>query len=128
MIAHGDAFRPWLEQRIGYVPPEAKFIGRLVDDEIVAVAGIGHWHVYDCELFLASEGGISRPFVRAVFRYVFEQLGCRRCTARVEAGSGWDEELQRLGFVREGAMREASPNGADTTILGLLRRECRWVD
>lgn len=128
MIVTGDALRPWLEQRIGYVPEEAKFIGRLQDGDVVAVVGIGHWHVYDCEIFLASEGGISRPLVRAVFRYVFDDLGCWRCTARVEDGSGWDRELERLGFVREGVLREATPQRTDMAVLGMLRRECRWVE
>lgn len=129
MIVHGEPLRPALEALLGGpVPEDTVFIGRLVDGQVLAVAGIGHWCGFDCELSIGSVGGLSKGFIRAVFRYVFLELNCRRVTGRVNADLDWSQRLQRLGFVEEGRLREGAVNGGDTIIFGMLRRECRWLE
>lgn len=129
MICHGEPLRPALEALLGGPVPEGtKFIGRVVDGQVVAVAGIGHWCGFDCELSIGATGGLSREFIRAVFRYVFDDLGCRRVTGRVDAALEWAKQLPRLGFVEEGRLREGAVGGGDTIIFGMLRRECRWLE
>ena len=129
MICHGEPLRPALEAWLGGpVPDDTKFIGRMVGGQVVAVAGIGHWCGWDCELSIGSSGGLSRDFIRAVFGYVFNDLNCRRVTGRVDASLDWAARLERLGFVPEGRMRSAAVSGQDTLIFGMLRRECRWLE
>lgn len=129
MICHGEALRPVLEAWLGGpLPADAKFIGRVVDGRVVAVAAVGHWVGFDCELFIGSVGGLSRDFIRAVFRYVFDELGCRRVTGRVNDSLEWAGHLARLGFVQEGRLRAGAVDGGDTLIFGMLRRECRWLE
>lgn len=129
MIVHGEPLRPALEALLGGPVPEGTvFIGRVIDGHVVAVAGIGHWCGFDCEVSIGSAGGLSRDFIRAVFRYVFEELNCRRCTGRVDASLDWAGKLERLGFVQEGRLRGAATSGHDTLIFGMLRRECRWLE
>lgn len=129
MIVHGEPLRPFVEALLGGPVPEGStFIGRLVDGKAVAVATVNHWCGYDCELSIASVGGLSKDFIRAVFRYVFLELGCRRVTGRVDAALDWAAHLPRLGFVEEGRLRGGAPSGGDTIIFGMLRRECRWLE
>lgn len=129
MICHGEPLRPALEALLGGPMPEGtKFIGRVVDGRVVAVAGVGNWVGHDCELSIGSVGGLSRAFIQAVFRYVFVELGCRRVTGRVDASLDWAGKLERLGFVEEGRLRGAALSGEDTLIFGMLRRECRWLE
>ena len=57
------------------------------------------------------------------------QLGCRRVTGYVPAANARARRLdEHLGFVYEGRLREALPDGQDVLVLGMLRRECRWLD
>lgn len=129
MLCHGEPLRPFAESLLGgQLTENAKFIGRVVDGQPVAVAAIEHWCGWDCEVSIASTQGLSRDFIRAVFRYVFEQLGCRRCTGRVSASLPWAQQLERLGFREEGRLREAAPDGGDTIVFGMLRPECRWLE
>lgn len=71
----------------------------------------------------------NRGFIEKAFDYPFNQLGVKRFVVRVEETNREAFELdKRLGFVEEGRLREASPDGNDIIILGMLRRECRWLD
>lgn len=129
MICHGEPLRPHLEAWLGsQAPDDCRFIGRVVDDKVVAVAGFAHWVGWDCELLIGSMGGFSRSLLKAGFRYIFSDLGCRRVTGRVDEALPWASELKRLGFVEEGRLREAAVSGGDTIIFGMLRRECRWLE
>jgi hypothetical protein len=60
---------------------------------------------------------------RYVARYVFKQLGCRRCTAVTsEFNVAAQRALLQLGFQLEGRLREHF-DGADGLIYGILRSE-----
>lgn len=70
----------------------------------------------------------NRKFIKACFRYVFEQLGCRRFVVRVDDSNTQAKEFDlKLGFIHEGTLREAADDGGDVLVLGMLRRECRWL-
>lgn len=71
----------------------------------------------------------NKMFIRACFRYVFEDLGCRRFVVRVESTNTEAYEMdKRLGFIEEGRLRQASTEGDDVIILGMLKSECPWLD
>lgn len=79
------------------------------------VAGVGsHW--------------LNRRFIGEVFRYIFHQLGCRRCTGLVARSNEHAQQFDlKLGFMYEGVLRAHLPNDEDAFIFGMLREECRWL-
>lgn len=78
---------------------------------------------------VSSEWMGHRGFIRACFSYVFDSLKCRRFVVRVEDTNqralAFDK---KLGFVHEGTLRQASTDGHDVHILGMLKNECRWIN
>jgi RimJ/RimL family protein N-acetyltransferase len=70
---------------------------------------------------------LNRSILGSIFRYPFEQLECDRITTRVRADNVHSMRItEKLGFIREGTMREAL-DGYDVHVYGMLRRECRWI-
>jgi hypothetical protein len=66
---------------------------------------------------------ISMRDARYVARYVFGQLGCRRCTAVTsEFNMAARRALLQLGFKFEGRLRDHFDE-SDGLVYGLLRRE-----
>lgn len=68
----------------------------------------------------AAGKGWSRGFIRAVGRYVFEQLGCLRMTVTTEQPAVV-RYAKRLGGKVEGRMRDYHGKGRDAVIIGILR-------
>jgi RimJ/RimL family protein N-acetyltransferase len=84
----------------------------------------------DCEISCASESPMAfRPHVmRAVFTYVFVQLGCVRLTAiTTKRNVRTRRFLEALGFRLEGCVRRAYDGKRDALIYGLLASDCRYL-
>lgn len=121
----------WAAARIPYVDTWGAWyqaIGLERDGEIVAACvytdqigtGITMNVAIDC-------GGkwMTREALRAVFRYPFRQLGCRRVTALIAAHNAASRRItEKLGFRQEGVLRAAVP-GDDLIVYGMLREECK---
>jgi RimJ/RimL family protein N-acetyltransferase len=72
---------------------------------------------------------LTRPFLAAVFRYPFEQLGVRRVTARIGANNPKAKKfLESLGFTHEGTIRKGWEPNIDLLVYGLLKEECRFLE
>jgi hypothetical protein len=70
---------------------------------------------------------ISMTDARYVARYVFVQLGCRRCTAITsEFNMAARRALLQLGFKHEGTLRDHYREG-DGLVYGILRSEQKIV-
>lgn len=70
----------------------------------------------------------TKEVLRALFSYPFIQLGLPRVTgiaARDNASVRRFDE--RLGFVKEGIMRNAHSDG-DAVIYGMLKNECKYIE
>lgn len=69
--------------------------------------------------------GWTRAFLRAVGRYVYDQLGCERITVTTEQPSviGY---AKRLGGQVEGLLRSQFGPGRDATIIGILKAEYKF--
>ena len=127
-----DRCAEWARARIPHVPSWGEWceaIG-LEDDGLLAVVVYNLYSGADIAMHIAAVPGarwMTRSFLRAVFRYPFVQLECRRVSGFVPASNAAALRFDRhLGFVDEGRMREALPNGEDVIVLGMLKRECRW--
>lgn len=81
----------------------------------------------DVHFTCVSRGLLTMREARFVARYVFETLGCHRCTA-VTRGTNEAaiKALVQLGFRYEGTLREHYDD-ADGAVFGLLRSEQRIV-
>jgi hypothetical protein len=117
----GMALLPNTYQAMMIVNDQQDFVGGVV---------ISNFRETDCEISCAAETGAAwRPSVmRAVFTYVFNQLGCVRCTSiTTKRNKRARDFLEGLGFVLEGNLRLGYDGRQDALIYGLLARECRYL-
>ena len=108
----------------------------VLSDSDVFVAGViisnlrySNKEPIDCEISCATETSIAwKPGVcRAIFGYVFGQLGCARCTSIVMKKNTRSREfLEALNFQLEGNLRKAYDGKKDALIYGLLAEECQF--
>jgi hypothetical protein len=104
----------------------------IVNDQQDFVAGVvlTNFRKTDIEISCASETPQAwKPTVcKAIFTYVFEQLGCVRCTSITVKGNKRARTfLEGLGFQLEGNVRLGYDGRRDALIYGLLRSECRFL-
>lgn len=123
----------WAIERIAHVPSWGEWyeaIGWEREGSLTAVVVYNLYSGADIAMHIAAVPGghwLTRGFLRAVFRYPFVQLGCRRVTGYVPLTNLNAQRFdEHLGFRREGLMREALPNGEDVIVYGMLERESRW--
>ena len=125
-------FIDWAQHVMGGIrlARDAKTIAAVKGGEILAVVCYDTFTEFDCHMHIASNGSrrwISRALLREAFAYPFIQCGLRRVTGLVAASN---QDAMRfdlhLGFRIEGLCREGAPDG-DLFILGMLRRECRFI-
>lgn len=122
---------PWLEKQLGLKWSEpAATVSNTVDDRLVAVAAFHRWSHPDIQITFAvtAKNWGGPDYVRAVFRYPFLQLGCKRITAVTEASNQRARAfLCRLKFRQEGVHPDAFESG-DGISYGLLRADAvRWL-
>lgn len=82
----------------------------------------------DCEMSCAAETAVAwHPDVlKAIFQYVFGQLGCVRVTAITKKGNTKSRQfLEHLNFQLEGNVRRGYDGQKDALIYGLLADECQ---
>jgi RimJ/RimL family protein N-acetyltransferase len=107
---------------IGWLDSSGKFVAGVIYDNLRRP---------NVDLHIATVPGSMwcRPeFLREIFRYAFEQLGCSRATGKTPAKNQASRRMQEaLGFRLEGIVREACDDGGDLCIYGMLARECRWL-
>jgi RimJ/RimL family protein N-acetyltransferase len=132
---HKAVVTDWLAARLGMSATE---MVHTYDYEIMAC--VRHKELIGAVLFIHHQGRnieahwagdtgwLSRRHIKQIFAYPFEQLGCNRVTTLVpEDNEPARSVVERLGFVREGTLRQAGGEGDDLDIYGMLRSECRWL-
>lgn len=105
--------------------------GKFVASVIVSNLRYSDNKPIDCEISCASETGAAwRPEVcRAIFGYIFGQLGCTRCTSIVRKNNGPSRKfLESLNFQLEGNLRKAYDGQKDALVYGLLAEECSYYE
>ena len=110
---------------------DATAIGREVRGELVAVCVYEHFTAADCHVHVASDrrpGWCTRALLTHWYAYPFIQLGLNRVTGLVPANNAAALKFDlHMGFKPEGRLREALPDGSDLIVLGMLRRDCRYI-
>lgn len=107
------------------------------DNELLAVVAFDNFRrsptgnpvSIECSIAAASPRWASKGTIRAILNYPFCQLGVQRVTALVqETNTRSVRMLDRLGFVREGYVRQAFEDGSSMIVTGILREEARrWL-
>lgn len=101
------------------------------DSEITAVAVYNRWYPKkSVEISIASVGGrwLTRPFLAAVFGNPFVNWEMPRVGASIAEDNHKSIRFcGHLGFLQEGRIREAAPNGKDLILFGMLKNECRFL-
>ena len=130
-----ERFGLWALERIGHAETWGEWyeaIGLEEDGEEIAACVFNLYSAADVSMHIAAVPGrrwMTRDFLWACFRYPFVQLGVRRVTGLVPASNADALRFDlHLGFKVEGRLREATEEGEDIIVLGMLRRECRFID
>src|SRR6187399_3289054 len=104
----------------------------ILDDQGQFCAGVvfHEYRGHDVQISCATDTSAAwRPHImRAVFGYVFKELGCVRCTSfttkRNKSCRGF---LEGLGFQLEGRIRQGHDGVKDALVYGLLASECVYI-
>ena len=107
----------------------AATLGVARGDELIAGAALVAAHAGAGDALIASTSPYwcSRGVLAQLFEIPFGRLGWRRLGALVAADNVAAQALcDRLGFRREGLLRQALRNGKDGVVYGMLAHECAW--
>jgi RimJ/RimL family protein N-acetyltransferase len=79
-------------------------------------------------IYSVSPRWCSKSVLKYIFKTCFEALNCKRVNVFISKDNSKSLSLcERLGFVKEGLLRQYRENGQDCYILGMLKRECWWL-
>lgn len=132
IYADQQACLVWAAGRIGISAfrSDARAIGLERDGVLVAVSVYDTFSPGSCAMHIASDGSgrwLNKDFLFSMFAYPFIQCGFRRVTGLISASNTASLRFARhIGFQDEGVLREEAPDG-DVIVLGMLRRECKWI-
>lgn len=112
--------------------PGATAIGLASGDKIIAGMIVTNYSRYtrNCEVSFAADTPkwATKPSIRAMLRYPFEQLGCQRITTVIARSNTRSIRFNEgIGFKQEGVMRLGAGH-EDALIFGLLKAEApAWL-
>lgn len=79
-------------------------------------------------IYTTDKRWCSRKILKIIFNFAFNILSCRRINALISTDNFPSLYLaQRLGFQKEGMLRQYRENGQDVYILGMLKKECKFI-
>lgn len=79
-------------------------------------------------IYSTNKRWCTKSVIKYVFGIVFNLMNCRRCNIFISKDNHKSLSLcERLGFKKEGLLRQYRENGTDCYILGMLKRECVWL-
>ena len=120
-------FSPATSQGFAVLNDAGNFVGAVLVSNIT----FSHGKPVNCEISCASDSIVAwRPSVcKAVFQYVFGQLGCVRCTSITKKNNTRARAfLEALNFQLEGRIRKGYDGDKDALIYGLLAEDCQFFE
>ena len=133
LTGRGGKYVEWADKKIfsdDHFPEDSVFMALLDGEEIRGVTVFTDYRGDSIGMHVAGafKGWMTPRYVRAVFHYVFNQLGCKRATGLVRPDNlkALITDL-KLGFKFEGCLRRADCDGSDLYVLGMTKEECRWI-
>lgn len=120
----------WLSKRTHVQwSSDLRTIGLLDKDKnIAAVCGFNGHMGNCCQMHIAIEGKLTRPYIRACFGYPFKTLGYACVIGLVAEGNKDALRFdQHIGFKEVHRIRQGASGGEDLIILEMRREDCRWL-
>lgn len=100
------------------------------DKKLMAVALYNMLDESNVSLSLATTNPkwCTRKVIKVIADYPFNQLGLNRVTAVIRESNTKSISLtERIGFTKEGELRQYYKDGESAMIYGMLKDECRWL-
>ncbi len=120
----------WASERIGdtFDPRLTSWIAQVSEaGEVEAVVLFTGWSDANVFMSVAADKPGTRAFVKAVFEYAFNTLGCHRVTMMARTNNTNSSELhKRLGATHE-AILKGFYGAEDAACSRILKSECRWI-
>jgi RimJ/RimL family protein N-acetyltransferase len=126
----GQEVTDWITKRVGVTAlSDCTNFGFYEEDELVGGVVFYEYRVQDIVFSgVMEKGSFNKTMLRTLFNYPFIQLNCHRITAYTEIDNRQANFfLKRLGFKKEGTMREISERLKDINVYGMLKKECTWL-
>jgi hypothetical protein len=115
----------WIEgsgRALGWVNDSAEYVAGVT---FTNFDGVNVW--LDCAA-LPGTRWLDRRGLWAIFHYVFEQLGCVRCSAMIPEDNDKSLKLvQSAGFEYEATLERAAPNNKNMLVFRMFKENCRWL-
>jgi RimJ/RimL family protein N-acetyltransferase len=133
LTGHDASVANWVAAHLGItIAPPYTALG-VLDAAGAAIGGavFSGYSGANIDITIYGPRALTRPAIRATFRYVFGQLRCARLTARCKRSNvAMRRLLERLGFRHEGTQRRYWGEGRenDALLYGMTKDECRWID
>ena len=113
-------------------------VDRVDDDAFIGWCSLTRWNpdhrsasISYCFDDAAWGRGYATEAARALLQWAFDSLDLNRVQAETDTRNGASARvLQKLGFMREGTLREdcvVDGEVSDSWVYGLIRREWRWT-
>ena len=129
-----DWIGAWVAEQCGFefIPERMTAIGLVEGDKILGGVVFYDYSGTNIWMHVASAPGCAwrgaRDFLKEVFKYVFIQCGCLRCSGWVPASNQAALRLDiKLGFTHEHTMINGQA-GDDLLLMGMKREHCRWIE
>jgi hypothetical protein len=107
---------------------EPRAIGLEVNGELRAGVVYTNFSPGNVIASIVVDGGMNRRFLYSIFYNPFIAWKVRHITCTMEASNSRSIKLcSSMGFVERGRLPEAAANGEDIVIMGLLKRDCRFL-
>jgi|APSaa5957512493_1039668.scaffolds.fasta_scaffold25588_2 RimJ/RimL family protein N-acetyltransferase len=126
----GQEVTDWITKRVGVTAlSDCTNFGFYEEGELVGGVAFYEYRIQDIVFSgVMEKGSFNKTMLRTLFNYPFIQLDCHRITAYTETDNRQANLfLKRLGFKKEGTMREISERLKDIHIYGMLKKECTWL-
>ena len=79
-------------------------------------------------IYSVSPHWCVKNVIKYTFKTCFEALNCKRVNILVSKDNIKSLSLcERLGFVKEGLLRQYREDGKDCYFMGMLKKECKWL-
>lgn len=128
MIVTGEYVARWVMSKIGAFTEGMTAVGWEVDGELVAGTAFENFNGNNMFGHQRIDQPVPRHYWFCVANYIFNQCGCKRFTATVEADNLKAIKLNKhIGFVIEATLKDAGRNG-DLIIMTLWPDNCRMLN
>jgi RimJ/RimL family protein N-acetyltransferase len=122
------SLRKWVECRLECELGPCITLGYEKEGKMLAVVAFHGFRKTSAEITIATTSPRwgAKLFLKEIFGYGFSNWN--RLTALIAIDNEESIRLvERLGFIREGTLRQSSDDGRDMHLYGMLKQECRWI-